>query len=188
MSKTTIGGESIRQGTPGHQSRSRSILAVVCAAIVMCATSVRAEPPENGGPKVTKTVTDEQNAPFSDNDPCIGGALVSGSGHLHTVFIDRSKPPNVDTTYRFQHNGEAKNVDVPSDPADYRFKSSGDTDLKSSTKNFSFTMKTREHIIRERGHYPEQPKDDYFVSTSFKMSGLDPKPVVIRESSESTCK
>ena len=46
---------------------------LVCAAGVMCATSARAEPNDDDRPKVTRTVTDEQNAPFSDIDPCIGG-------------------------------------------------------------------------------------------------------------------
>ena len=123
---------------------------LVCAASVMCATSARAEPNDDDR-KVTRTVTDEQDVPFGDNDPCIGGAIVSGTGHQHTVFIDRSKATMVDTTFRISQNGEGLNVTNPSDTREYRFASSGDTDLKSSTKNFTFTMKTREHIIRE-GH------------------------------------
>ena len=183
MSTTPIGGDSIRQSPAGH--RSRVILAVACAALILGATAARAE---EHGPKVTRTVTDEQNAPFGDNDPCIGGALVAGLGHQHTVFIDRSTPTMVDTTFRISQNGEGLNVTNTNDHREYRFASSGDTDLKSSTKNFTFTMKTREHIIQEGHDAPGPDKDDYFVHTTIKLSGLAPKPVFSRETSESTCK
>jgi hypothetical protein len=164
--------------------------ALIVAALTTAAAPASAMPSGNGNgngndPKVTRTVTDDQNAPFADNNPCIGGALVAGTGHLHTVFIDRSKGTTVDTTYRFQHNGEATNVTDPNDPKDYRFKAAGDLDIKSSTRNFTYQQTMREHIIREGNH---QRKDDYFVRSCFKITGLAPKPVITREHSESTCK
>ena len=181
MSTATIGGKSIRQVISGQQARV--ILAVVCAVSVMGATAAQADPP-----KATRTVTDEQNAPFSDNDPCIGGALVSGQGHQHTVFIDRSTLTMVDITFRISQNGEALNLSNTSDTREYRYASSGDTDIKSSTKNYTFTMNTREHIIQD-GHDGRGPdKDDYFTSTTIKVSGLAPKPVFSRNTTESSCK
>jgi hypothetical protein len=184
MSTATIGGKSIRQVISGQQARV--IVAVVCAASVMGATSARAQ--DDRRTPVSRTVTDEQNAPFGDNDPCIGGALVAGVGNQHTLFIDRSTAKMVDTTFRISQDGEGLNTTNTSDKREYRFASSGDTNIKSSTKNYTFTMKTREHIIQE-GHDGRGPdKDDYFVYTTSILSGLAPKPVFSRQTADSTCK
>jgi hypothetical protein len=168
----------------GRRAGGRVVLgSLICAAIVMCATSARAEPPT-----VTRTVTDEQNAPFSDMDPCIGNAIVAGTGHQHTVFIDRSTATKVDTTFRISQDGEGLNTTNTSDTREYRFASFGDTDLKSSSKNFSFTMITREHIIQEGHDGPGADKDDYFASTSIKMTSGLSKPTFTRQKAESKCK
>jgi hypothetical protein len=166
---------------------------LVCAISVMCATSARAEPSDNDNNRnVVRTVTNDQNFPFGDNDPCIGGALVSGTGHERTVLIDRSKTPNVDITYRVSVDGIGTS-NVHNDPAEYRFASAGltDTDFKSSTQKFTFIMKFREHIIREDQHFKDLPgfkKDDYFVQTTSTLISLNGVPVFSRNSAESTCK
>jgi hypothetical protein len=160
---------------------------LVCAVSVLCATSARAEPNDSDR-MVTRQVTDEQNAPFSDTDPCIGNATVAGTGHQHTLFIDRSTQTMVDTTFRISQNGEGLNVTNPSDTREYQFALSNDTSTKSSTKNYTFTFVTREHIIQEGHDGPGPDKDDYFVSTSIKISGLAPKPVFTRSKAELTCK
>jgi hypothetical protein len=178
------------------------LCSLVCAAIVMCATSARAEPSDNDNNRnVTRTVTNDQNFPFGDNDPCIGGALivgsggvanVSGLGHQRTVLIDRSKGLNVDITYMISQDGIGTS-NVLNDPAEYRFASSGlqDTDFKSSTQKFTFIMTMREHIIREDQHFKDLPgfkKDDYFVESIEKLVSLNGVPVFSRSSAESTCK
>ena len=136
-------------------------------------------------------VTDDQHFPFSDSDPCIGGAIVSGFGHQRTVLIDRSKAPNVDITYRTSVDGEGT---TPVDTfAKYRFASSGlqDTNFKSSTQKFTFIMTLREHIIREDQHFKDLPgfkKDDYFVQSTQKLISLNGVPVLSIDSTEFTCK
>lgn len=150
---------------------------LVCALSVMGATSAHAQ-------QVSKSQNNEQDFPFSDNDPCIN-KIVSGLGHFHTQFIDRSTPTTSDTTFKIHQNGQGAAED---DPAKYQFQSFSETRFRSSAANFTFTTQFRKHIIRQ-GPLPQGlTKDDYFAQESITFSSGSATPRINSFKNESTCK
>lgn len=188
MSTTTSGGESIQRVRSGHQSRF--ILAVVCVASVMCATSARAQPP----PKVSQTVVNEQDFPFGDLNKCTTPySNVAGQGHFHLEVMTRSDFAN-DYTITIYQNGTGTNTTIADDTAPYQFNYSSTDRFRSSTPNFTFTThKVRKHMIRQ-GPLPSplpswlpDGKADYFFYDSVTVSPNSP-PSRNSNKSESTCK
>ncbi len=161
MSKTTIG--AIRQGTSGQQGRF--ILAVVCAASVMCATSAQAQT------QVTRTVVqDDQANSFSDTNPC-NNSVVSGQERIYSVFSVHSTPTGDDYTFSTHESGEGTKV---GDTAEYKFQSLSESRVRSSTPNFKFTIQVQKHVIRQGSLPPGVPKDNYTLQETMTMSPLSP--------------
>jgi hypothetical protein len=166
MSKATIGGESIRQITSGHQSRF--ILAVVCAASVMCVTSAQAQT------KVTQSHQTAQEFPFGDENICTSpSSIVAGQGHFSQLLVSHS---NGDFMISIKQNGTGTNFTIAEDTAPYQFNSSNTFRFRSSTTNWTFTTQLRKHMIRQ-GPLPSplpswlpEGKANYFVYDSVTMS------------------
>ena len=165
---------------------------LVCAAIVMCATSARAQ--EHEHPKVTRTVVNETDFPFGDEDKCTTPfSIIAGLGHFHSEVETRSDFIN-DYTIEISQHGTGTNVSIAADTAPYKFNYSDTYRFRSPTPNFTFTTsKVRKRMIRQGSLSHPFPswlpsgKDDYFFYEKITVSPISP-PSRNSDKIESTCK
>ena len=161
---------------PAPPGRARLVLAFVCAASVIGATSAAAQ-----GPEVTRTNEHNQDQTLSDINTC-NGREVSGQGHSNTRTTEKSSASGSDFTFHVFENGQLTAVDYPTERYQYSFSNS--SRFRSSTPNFTFTMQTRKHIVRE-GRPAGQTRDSFFLYEKVTFSSATPPS---RETLRSDCK
>jgi hypothetical protein len=156
-------------GTPAKcipaPRRRRLVLALVCAASVIGAASASAQ-----GTEVTRTKDHNQDQTLSDVNPC-NGHPVSGQGHANVRSTEKSSASGTDFTFHVFENGQ---LTADGDSTErYQYTFSNSSRFRSSTPNFTFTLQTRKHIVRE-GRPAGQTRDSYFEYSKYTFSAATP--------------
>jgi hypothetical protein len=156
-------------GTPATctpaPGRSRFILALVCAASVLGAVSASAQ-----GTEVTRTSEHNKDQTLSDVNPCNGQPVI-GQGHSTVRSTEKSSASGSDFTFHVFENGQLTADGNSTERYQYTFSNS--SRFRSSTPNFTFTLQTRKHIVRE-GRAAGQTRDSYFQYDKFTFSTATP--------------
>jgi hypothetical protein len=136
------------------------IFALVSAMSLASAATARAQ-----GPEITRTNEHNQDETFVDTNPC-NGHEVAGQGHSHIQSVEKSSATGSDVTVKVFENGQLTAATDSTERYQYNFSNS--SHFRSSTVDFTFTLQTRKHIIREGR--AASTRDSFFLYQNITIS------------------